>query len=51
MGIMWTNIVKGTREAGKHALICMHAGNCREVCPMNIDITNIIQEIKNRYTK
>jgi len=51
MGIMWTSVVRGIRDAGPHALLCMHAGNCREVCPMGINITGVIQELKARYSR
>ncbi|ABL88511.1 protein of unknown function DUF162 [Pyrobaculum islandicum DSM 4184] len=51
MGVMWTAITRGIEEAGPHALKCAHAGNCKEVCPMEIDIPKIIQEIKMRYMK
>ncbi|ABL88505.1 protein of unknown function DUF162 [Pyrobaculum islandicum DSM 4184] len=51
MGVMWTAITRGIEEAGPHALKCAHAGNCKEVCPMEIDIPKIIQEIKMRYLK
>ncbi|AKT35741.1 hypothetical protein PYWP30_02127 [Pyrobaculum sp. WP30] len=29
--------------AGPHALKCVHAGNCKEVCPM--DILQVIHEV------
>lgn len=51
MGVMWTAVTKGIEAAGPHALLCMHAGTCREVCPMKIDIPEVIQEIKARYIK
>ena len=51
MGVMWTAVTRGIEEAGPHALKCVHAGNCKEVCPMEIDIPQIIQEVKRRYLK
>ena len=51
MGIMWTAVVYGIEKAGPHAMLCMHAGTCREACPMKINIPEIIQGIKARYIK
>jgi len=42
MGVMWTAVTRGVEEAGPHALKCVHAGNCKEVCPMQINIPQII---------
>jgi len=44
-------VTRGIEVAGPHALKCVHAGNCREVCPMEIDIPQIIHEVKKRYLK
>ncbi|MGC9130634.1 MAG: LUD domain-containing protein [Pyrobaculum sp.] len=51
MGVMWTAVTRGIDEAGPHALKCVHAGNCKEVCPMGIDIPKVIHEIRARYLK
>ena len=51
MGVMWTAIVYGIEKAGPHAMLCMHAGTCREACPMKINIPEIIQGIKARYVR
>ena len=51
MGVMWTAVTRGVEEAGPHALKCVHAGNCKEVCPMQINIPQIIHEVKKRYLK
>lgn len=32
--------------AGPHAPKCVHAGNCREVSPMEICIPQVIHEVK-----
>jgi len=48
---MWTAIVYGIEKAGPHAMLCMHAGTCREACPMKINIPEIIQGIKARYVR
>jgi L-lactate dehydrogenase complex protein LldG len=44
-------VTRGIEEAGPHALKCVHAGNCKEACPMEIDIPQIIHEVKRRYLK
>jgi Uncharacterized conserved protein containing a ferredoxin-like domain len=51
MGVMWTAVTKGIEEAGPHALKCVHAGNCKEVCPVGIDIPQVIHEVRKRYLK
>nr|WP_245522000.1 lactate utilization protein B [Pyrobaculum neutrophilum] len=51
MGVMWTAVTRGLDAAGPHALKCAHAGNCKEVCPMGIDIPKVIHEIRARYLK
>ena len=51
MGVMWTAVTRGIEAAGPHALKCVHAGNCKEVCPMDINMPQVIHEIKNRYLK
>jgi L-lactate dehydrogenase complex protein LldG len=42
---------EGNEAAGPYALKCVHAGNCKEVCPVDIDIPQVIQEVKKRYLK
>ncbi|MEZ0318567.1 MAG: lactate utilization protein B [Pyrobaculum sp.] len=51
MGVMWTAITRGIKEAGPHALKCVHAGNCREVCPMGIDIPKVIHAVRSKFLK
>jgi L-lactate dehydrogenase complex protein LldG len=31
-------VTRGIEAAGPHALKCVHAGNCKKVSPMDIDI-------------
>jgi len=47
----WTAAARGVEEAGPHALKCVHAGSCKETCPMQINIPQIIHEAKKRYLK
>ena len=43
MGAMWSYIVhKDTRPA----MLCTHSGNCKEVCPMGINIPKVLEKIK-----
>ncbi|MGC8582178.1 MAG: LUD domain-containing protein [Thermoproteus sp.] len=49
VGVMWLAITRGIEAAGPSAVKCAHAGNCREVCPMKINIPEIIHYIKSSY--
>ena len=51
MGVMWTAVTRGIEAAGPHALKCVQAGNCKEVCPVGIDIPQVIHEVRKRYLK
>jgi L-lactate dehydrogenase complex protein LldG len=51
MGVGWLYITRGIEEAGPLSMLCIHAGNCREVCPLHIDIPNIMQRIKAEYIR
>ncbi|AAY80977.1 LUD domain-containing protein [Sulfolobus acidocaldarius] len=43
MGAMWSYAVY--RDT-KPAMYCMHSGNCKEVCPMKINIPRVLERIK-----
>ncbi|WP_337861088.1 lactate utilization protein B [Ferroplasma sp.] len=45
-GIMWSAV---TMKKYDKAMLCMHSGGCKEVCPMKIDIPKVIEKIKFRY--
>ena len=45
-GIMWSAI---TMKKYDKSMLCMHSGGCREVCPMGINIPQVIEKIKFRY--
>ncbi|MFN3805102.1 MAG: LUD domain-containing protein [Pyrobaculum sp.] len=49
MGVMWTAVTRGVEAAGPHAMSCVHAGNCKAVCPMAIDIPHVIHAIRRRF--
>lgn len=51
MGVAWLYITEGLVRAGPLSMLCIHAGNCREVCPLHIDIPNIMQRIKAEYIR
>ena len=48
MGVMWCYITTGDPTP---AAYCTHSGNCREVCPMKINIPEVIRHIKHEATK
>jgi len=43
MGSMWSYIVN---KDSKPAMYCAHSGNCKEVCPMKINIPKVLEYIK-----
>ncbi|MCL4349353.1 LUD domain-containing protein [Ferroplasma acidiphilum] len=45
-GIMWSAI---TMKKYDKSMLCMHSGGCHEVCPMDINIPQVIEKIKFRY--
>ncbi|CCC81450.1 LUD domain-containing protein [Thermoproteus tenax] len=51
VGVMWLAVTKGIEAAGPAALMCAHAGNCKEVCPMKIDIPEVIRYIRTNYLR
>lgn len=46
MGAMWSGVVY---KDYKPALLCTHAGTCREVCPMKINIPRVLEYLKSKY--
>jgi len=51
MGVAWSSIIYGVEKAGKHAVLCAHAGNCKDVCPMEINLPEVIRRIKVDYLR
>ena len=43
MGAMWSYILN---KDSKPAMYCTHSGNCKEVCPMKINIPKVLEYIK-----
>ncbi|MGP6220817.1 LUD domain-containing protein [Caldiplasma sukawensis] len=43
MGVMWNYITNGD---GLPSFYCVHSGGCKEVCPMGINIPEVIKKIK-----
>ena len=48
MGAMWSYFVY---RDPKPAMLCTHSGNCKDVCPMKINIPRVLEEIKFRGSK
>jgi L-lactate dehydrogenase complex protein LldG len=52
-GVMWNAVIHGVtnENVGKTALLCAHSGGCKVVCPMKINIPEVIHYIKRSYLK
>ncbi|MDX9895242.1 MAG: LUD domain-containing protein [Desulfofustis sp.] len=48
MGICWTAGVHGLEVAGDFAQLCISCGLCKEICPAQINMPQMIAEIKHR---
>lgn len=48
IGIPWTSAVHGLEHAGDFAPLCLSCGLCKEICPAQIDMPNMIAEVKHR---
>ena len=48
MGAMWSYFVY---RDPRPAMLCTHSGNCKDVCPMKINIPRVLEEIKFRASK
>ena len=48
MGAMWSYFVY---RDPRPAMLCTHSGNCKDVCPMKINIPRVLEEIKFRGSK
>ncbi len=46
IGIPWTAITGSIRIANDLSYFCLGCGRCKEVCPMDIDIPDIIRKLK-----
>lgn len=51
IGIPWTASVHGLEHAGDFAPLCLSCGLCKEICPAQIDMPNMIAEVKHRDHK
>lgn len=49
MGVVWLYVLGYREEAGYLSTLCTHAGNCKVVCPMKIDLPTMISKIKASY--
>lgn len=48
MGAMWAYFVY---RDPRPAMLCTHSGNCKDVCPMKINIPRVLERIKFRASK
>jgi L-lactate dehydrogenase complex protein LldF len=49
IGIPWTAQVHGLDKAAAFAPLCISCGLCKEICPAQIDMPNMIAEVKHRH--
>lgn len=49
MGIGWTAITEDRSKASMLATLCLNCARCSAVCPMEIDLHNIILNLKREY--
>ncbi|MEM0283387.1 MAG: lactate utilization protein B [Sulfolobales archaeon] len=51
MGVVWLYVLGEFEAAGYLSMLCAHAGICREVCPMKIDLPKLITRIKSIHVR
>ncbi|WP_048061793.1 lactate utilization protein B [Hyperthermus butylicus] len=49
MGIGWTAITLGVKEAAELSMLCLSCGRCDEVCPVRVPLSSIIRWLKRQY--
>jgi L-lactate dehydrogenase complex protein LldG len=49
MGMGWTAITLGVREASELSMLCLNCGRCDQVCPVHVPLTSIIRWLKQQY--
>jgi L-lactate dehydrogenase complex protein LldG len=50
MGVGWTAITVGLKEAAPLSMLCLGCGRCDEVCPVHVPLSRIIRFLKTVYT-
>lgn len=50
IGTIWTAFTEGIGKAAPAAYTCLLDGRCKVVCPINIDIPNMILHLRERIT-
>ena len=50
MGMGWTAITLGLRDAAELSMLCLGCGRCDEVCPVHVPLSSIIHWLKQQYT-
>ncbi len=51
IGAVWTAITEGIEEAYKVASLCTGCGSCDLVCPVEIPISRLVEEVRSRAEK
>lgn len=49
IGVMWEYITGDKETATYHSFACLLCGRCIKACPMKIDETKVLREIRRRY--
>lgn len=50
MGVGWTAITIGLKEAAALSMLCLGCGRCDEVCPVHVPLSRMIHWLKTVYT-
>lgn len=51
IGVILTSFVNSQEQADKLQELCIGCGRCKEVCPGNVPITDLIVELRDRLTQ
>ncbi len=49
MGVLWTAITEGLEKGAALAELCLGCGRCDVACPVEIPLSRIIHDLKERY--
>ena len=49
MGVGWTAITEGLEAGEAVSMMCLGCGRCDVACPVEIPLSSIIQDLKNRF--
>ena len=51
IGTVWTAFTESLKTAAHPAFSCTLCGKCKAVCPMEIDVPNMILELRRKYAR